>query len=114
MKQRPKAALVVATLAGLLVGLSGDWLAGDIHVEFSDVIVAVLLSPILATVGGRAVTAPFPTLWLVGGLLFVPCWVILARRWLSHRTISALIVITLWSAQGFYQPMHRLAMVLSA
>ncbi|GMU05840.1 hypothetical protein ASNO1_20930 [Corallococcus caeni] len=102
-------------MLGAALGIAGDFLAADSPPSVGDVLTAILLSPVAVTVGGAATTVPALT-WplLVGGLLFWPVLVVLARRWLRQGTVWALPVLLLWCWQGFFQAVHRLWMILSA
>ncbi|WP_147442113.1 hypothetical protein [Corallococcus exercitus] len=76
---------------------------------------AFLLSPLAIVVGGAAVTLdPLSKLFLVGGLLFWPGYLLLARWWLRRGVIWALPLMFLWCGQGFFQFVHRYWMIMSA
>ena len=112
---RKGAVLLLITVGGLLIGVVGDVVAGGVALSVDNVALAVVLSPILAAVGGRAVSIGNPEVFLVGGILYWPIWGALAWRWLRHdSSVWLALGILAWSAQGFFQLVHRLAMVMSA
>jgi hypothetical protein len=53
-------------------------------------------------------------LFLVGGLAFWPVWTLLSWRWMKTRSAWVGATIVVWSAQGFFQLLHRLGLVMSA
>jgi len=116
--RHPRAALLLLTLTGIFVGVAADF-ASEVtydplnNISLQSVPLAVLLSPVVVPCCGRAVRW-LPELFLFGGLLFWPVWGVLAWRWLSkQRSVGLATVIVVWSAQGFFQILHRLAMMLS-
>lgn len=112
--KNPLATLMVATGTGLTVGIAADFVVGGVPASVGDVVLAVVLSPLLAAVGGRAVDSSHSSLFFIGGLLFWPVWALLAWRWFVTRQMPVAVMIALWSAQGFFQLLHRFAMVMSA
>jgi hypothetical protein len=114
MKKHQFITLTVATGFGVAFGVVADFVVGGVHVSLGDVALAVLLSPLVVTIGGRAVASSFSTVFLIGGLLFWPVWALLTWRWLVTRRMAFAVMIAMWSAQGFFQVLHRLAMVMSA
>ena len=107
--------LLLLTLSGLVLGLVGDAVAGGVDLSFGNLLLAVVMSPLLAVVGGGAVSLPGSEAFLIGGLLFWPVWGLLAWRWLKkERSVWLGALIVAWSTQGFFQITHRLAMVMSA
>lgn len=114
MREHALATLMVATGVGLAVGIAADFAVGGVPSSFGDVALAVVFSPLLAAIGGRAVDSSFSTLFFIGGLLFWPVWAFLAWRWFRNRQLPVAVMIAVWSAQGFFQLLHRFAMVMSA
>lgn len=105
--------LLVSTLAGAAVGLLGDLAAAGEAFSLDDAWSAVLLAPFTVTCGGglTAVGQANRSLGmalLVGGLLFWPVYILLARRALRTGTRWLWLLIFLWSTQGFFQVVHRL------
>lgn len=114
MKKHWLATLMLATATGLAVGIAADFMVGGVPSSFGDVALAVVLSPLLAAIGGRAVDSSFSTGFFIGGLLFWPVWAFLAWRWFLNRQLPIVVMVAVWSAQGFFQLLHRFAMVMSA
>ena len=115
MVEHRRLMLFLLTLLGLALGFIGDAVAGEVDLRVSDLVAAVLMAPLLAVVGGRAVSGPAAEAFVVEGLLFWPVWGLLAWWWLRKgRTALLAALIVLWSAQGFFQPLHRLGLVMSA
>lgn len=107
--------LFLLTLAGLIIGLMGDVASGGVDLSTSNLVGAIVLSPLLVVVGGLAVgEGVVSELFLIGGLIFWPVWALLSWRWLKLRSAWVGALIVLWSAQGFFQLLHRLALVMSA
>jgi hypothetical protein len=111
MRRRGQLSLLLLTLSGMILGLLADLFAGGMQFELTDVALAVAMSPLLATIGGGAVSSTF----LVAGLLFWPGWAVLAWFWLGRRRSAwVAFLIVAWSTQGFFQLLHRLALVMTA
>lgn len=107
--------LALSTLIGICIGVVGDYTAGDdLSPSLKDVPVALLLSPLVVTLGGRTVTTTgLANAFLVGGLLFWPVYLVLAWLWLKRRVPWIWLAVILWCAQGFFQVLHRLAAIMS-
>ena len=112
MKRIPP--FLMATIAGIAVGLWGDHVAGGVEISTGRVAIAMLLSPVVVTVGGRAVDAPGLTIWfMMGGIAFWPGYLGLAWLWFRRGVPFLWILAFLWTCQGFFQLMHRLDQVMS-
>ncbi|MHA7631227.1 hypothetical protein [Corallococcus sp. M7] len=107
--------LIACVVLGAALGIAGDFLTADSPPPVHDVLNALVLAPVAITVGGTATTLPALTMpFLVGGLLFWPVLVVLARRWLRQGTVWVLPLLLLWCWQGFFQLVHRYWMIMSA
>ena len=110
--------LVVSTLAGVVLGLSADFLTDGDAVSLDDVLATLILSPLAVTLGGFAV--PLGDRWglsaavFSGGLLFWPVYGLCAWQWLRKTTPWLWLLIFLWSAQGFFHAVCRMKMISSA
>lgn len=114
MTSRPRLTLIVLTLGGMVLGLVADVVAGGVELSPGNIVLAVIMSPLLAAFGGGAVSAAGAAFQL-GGLFFWPVWGLLGWRWLKKEKTAWLAALILaWSTQGFFQLLHRLAMVMSA
>ena len=106
--KRRRLMILLSTLAGVCVGVSAD-LLGREEVTLGYSAAAMLIWPCMVTCGGGTValeSARYPL--FLGGLAFIPGYVVLlllCRRWPSVWTYVAL---SLWCAQGFFQLGHRL------
>ncbi len=99
MRQRLKHLLLV-TLGGVLIGISGDFFRSPAPVGFGDILAGILLSPLVVTFGGRQISIPGLEL---GGLLFWPVYLALAILWLRTGRLPFLLFVLPWAAQGFFQ-----------
>ncbi len=108
IRQRLKPLLLV-TLGGMAIGISGDYFLSPAPFIVSDVLSALLLSPFVVTLGGSHVSIQgFETLFLIGGLLFWPVYFGLAVFWLRGGRLPFLLLILPWTAQGFFEVSLRL------
>jgi hypothetical protein len=115
MTGRRAVILLLCTLTGMCVGLMGDHLAHGGALPPVDVLSALILSPLAVTFGGKAVTLTrFSNVFLVGGLLFWPVYVLLSWLWLKRGTPWVWLAILLWCSQGFFQVVHRFWLLMSA
>jgi hypothetical protein len=106
---RPKLLLIVATSMAIALAVLADAVTGEMAgVGLARVLQILLLSPVWVTFGGAAV-APAPTSWAfaIGGLLFWPGYVFLARRWLRQRRPMELLSIFLWTLQAYFHVFQR-------
>lgn len=114
--------LLACTLAGIALGLSGDFLASEDPIKFQDVKGALLLSPIAVTAGGGIVSLAvgLPAalivlpLFLLGGCSFWPVYALFAWLWLRKGVRWMWLGILLWTAQGYFMVVHRFWMLMSA
>ena len=117
--------LLFASLLGVTLGILADFTAAEplfspprsVGALAENVLAALLLSPILASMGGFMVFAwmPPPLHMLFGlvGCLFWPVYALLAWRWMKTGELWLLIVLSLWCVQGFFRVLHRLEIVMS-
>ena len=107
IRQRLKHLLLV-TLGGMAIGISGDYFLSPDPFRVSDVLAAILFSPLVVTLGGGHVTTQgFEPLFLIGGLLFWPIYFGLAICWLGRGWLACLLLILPWTAQGFFEICYR-------
>lgn len=107
-------ALFAAAL-GVGVGLAGNLVDAD-GISFAPgaIATALVLSPLAAMVGSQNVSFPFLHLPLaIGGLLFVPVEVLLLVWWKRSGRRAILFLTVLWTAQAYFQILHRLEVLLS-
>ncbi|WP_224245534.1 hypothetical protein [Hyalangium gracile] len=104
----------LCTLLGVVVGLIGD-LVGGLESPGSKILGALMLSPLLVTVGGFSVTVPgLRWAFFIGGLVFWPVYFFSVWRWFRRPTWRGALFLTVWTAQGYFQLLHRMAVVMSA
>lgn len=111
-RDRRVAILLASTLAGIAVGLGGDFVADGTAAPLRDALGAILLAPFTVTCGGGVTAvgqADRSVGWalLFGGMMFWPVYVFLAYQWLKRGTRWLWFIIFLWCAQGFFQVVHR-------
>ena len=112
MKRR-LAFFLLGTFAGMCIGILGDFFTSE-PIHASDILSAILMSPIVVTVGGKAVTFKVvANVFFVGGLLFVPGYVLLLWLCLRRAASWASVGAFIWCAQGYFQVVHRLWAVMS-
>jgi hypothetical protein len=106
--------LVGSTVAGIGAGILGDLLAGDLPITLAEIPSALVLSPLAVTLhGGNVSPASFATAFGIGGLLFWPVYFVLAWRWMRRGPAWLWLGIFVWTAQGYYQAVHRLHGLMS-
>ena len=106
--------LVLTTAIGVAAGLAGD-LDGPGSVTTGDMMTAVVLSPIVATFGGGAASyGGMRGLFIIGGFLFWPVYLVLAWSWIRRGCWWIMLVVPFWVAQGFFRLVHRMWLIMSA
>lgn len=114
-KAKSCARTLASSLGGIAVGVGADYLAGDVKITLGSVVLALLLSPVVVPFGGKAVVPGFlASGFLLGGLLFWPVYIYLVWRSFAKRDSYDWLWILGWCAQGFFQIVHRLELVMSA
>ena len=108
--------LTLCTFTGIGVGVSGDFATPHDPIAVGEVVDAILLSPIVVTFGGggAGMRGAFVYVVFFAGLLFWPVYVGLAWLWVRKGWKWIALAILLWSAQGFFRVVHRMALVMSA
>jgi hypothetical protein len=105
---------VLAVAVGVALGFAGDLLDGR-DLSASQVGAALLLSPLAGWTGPIAVTVPGLVLPLsIGAFLFLPVEVFLIVRWRRRGNLRYLIVLCAWTAQAYFQMVHRMDVMMSA
>ena len=108
-------AFLCSSLAGVGVGIAADFVLSSEPVRASYIPAACVLSPVLVTVGGKAVTVKWATDWfLLGGISFIPVYAVLMWVCIRRPWIWVYPAAFLWCCQGYFQLLHRLGMVMSA
>ena len=106
---------MVATAVGIGLGIAADFAVGAPLESMPPILATLLLWPVAVTVAGAAtpLEALRPAL-LVGGILFPPVYGLLTWKWLTSGHRWALVALGAWTAQGFFQLLHRVEVLLSA
>ena len=106
--------LLAATAAGIAFGVAGDFAAGDETISATELATALLLSPVPVTVAGASVTIKWlQPFFLVGGFLFLPIYFLCARHWMKSGKMWLLGALCVWTAQGYFQLVHRFFALMS-
>jgi hypothetical protein len=102
------------TAAAFGAGVASDFAVGRAATAV-EIRAAAVLSPLAIPFGTLGIDLPMGrVVFLVGGLLFWPLYGVLIWRILKAPRWWHWLALALWSAQGFFQIIHRLDAITSA